>query len=44
MDNEFPILVGLDKNDELYDVKKEIFLKGIEDTVTEYRIVGNLKS
>ena len=41
-DNEFPLNVGLDTNDELHDIKKEVFLDGL-DTVTEYRVVGNLK-
>ena len=42
-DNEYPMKLGLDKNDKGYDIKQYLFLGGIEDTEAEYRLVGNFK-
>jgi len=42
--NEFPLEVGLDADDEEYDVKKEVFLDGKEITVTEFRVMQDMES
>ena len=42
-ENEFPLYVGLDPEDENFDVKKEVFLDGMETTVTEFRLNGHMK-
>jgi hypothetical protein len=42
-ENEFPITIGLNKNEETYEIKKEVFLDGVEKTEAEYRILGSMK-
>lgn len=42
-ENEYPLSVGLDEKDESFEIKKEVFLDGMENTVTEYRLMGNMK-
>jgi len=42
-ENEFPLYVGLDEEDPHHDVKKEVFLDGMESTVTEFRVNGHMK-
>jgi len=42
-ENEFPLNVGLDAEDPHFDVKKEVFLDGMESTVTEFRVNGHMK-
>ena len=42
-ENEYPVTVGLDEKDETYEIKKEVFLDGMEKTATEYRLVGNMR-
>ena len=42
-ENEYPVSIGLDEKDETYEIKKEVFLDGMEKTATEYRLVGNMR-
>ena len=42
-ENEFPLYVDLDPEDPTYDVKKEVFLDGVENTNTEFRVNGHMK-
>ena len=40
-ENEFPIKIGLDKNDKSFDIKKLLFLDNNENTEIEFRIVAD---
>ena len=42
-ENEFPLYVDLDPMDPLIAVKKEFFLDGMENTMTEFRVNGHMK-
>jgi histone-lysine N-methyltransferase SETD3 len=42
-ENEFPLYIDLDAEDPHYDVKKEVFLDGMEKTLTEFRVNGHMK-
>lgn len=42
-ENEFPLFIGLDEEDPSFDVKKEVFLDGMESTITEFRVNGHMK-
>jgi len=42
-ENEFPLYIDLDSEDPMYDVKKEVFLDGVEKTETEFRVNGHMK-
>lgn len=42
-ENEFPLYVELDAEDPHHDIKKEVFLDGMESTLTEFRVNGHMK-
>jgi histone-lysine N-methyltransferase SETD3 len=42
-ENEFPLYIGLDVEDPNFEIKKEVFLDGMENTATEFRVNGHMK-